>query len=122
MLELTSTDALHHSVRGSPTLANAKLARALLDAIFAPLAAANAAAQEQAPADAPPPPPVVELSLGGVTEGNSVLVSLLLVWMRRARAAGVDIVFIDIPPLVATLIEFTGLDEVLPIARPGVRA
>ena len=45
MFELTSTDALHHSVRGSPTLANAKTVCSLLDAVFADLAAANAAAQ-----------------------------------------------------------------------------
>ena len=122
MFELTSTDALHHSVQGSPTLENAKTARSLLDGVFADLAAANAAAQQQAPADAPPPQPAVELSLGGVTEGNSVLVSLLLVWMRRARAAGLGIVFVDIPPLVAKLIEFTGLDEVLPTTRPGAHA
>jgi len=122
MLELTSTDTLRHSVRGSPTLTNAKAARALLDTIFADIAAAHAAALEHASAEAPPPPPLVELSLGGVTQGNSVLVSLLLVWMRRARAAGVDISFLDIPPLVANLLEFTGLDEVLPTARPGARA
>ena len=122
MFELTSADTLHHSVRGSLTLANAKDARSLLDATFADLGAANAAAQERAGAEAPVPVPVVEMSLSGVTEGSSVLVSLLLVWMRRARAAGVDILFRDIPPRVATLIEFTGLDEVLPMVRPGARA
>ena len=121
MFELTSADAAHHSVRGSPTLTNAKGARSLLDGVFAGLAAANEQAQEGAPESASNPP-LVELSLGGVTDGNSVLVSLLLVWMRRARAAGVDIVFVDMPPLVSSLIEFTGLDEVLPTARPGARA
>ena len=122
MFELTSTDALRHSIQGSPTLANARSACSLLDGTFADLAAASAAAKEQAPDEAPPPAQLVELSLGGVTEGNSVLVSLLLVWMRRARASGVEIVFVDIPPLVATLIEFTGLDEVLPTVRPGAHA
>jgi anti-anti-sigma regulatory factor len=118
MFELKSADALHHSVRGAPSMSSAKDACALLDSTFADLGAANAAAQERATPEAPIPVPVVEMSLSGVTEGSSVLVSLLLVWMRRARAAGVDIVFVDIPPRVATLIEFTGLDEVLPMARP----
>ena len=102
MFELTSTDALHHSVRGLADAGQRERPRVRCSMpIFADLAAANAAAQEHASAEAPPPLQVVELSLGGVTEGNSVLVSLLLVWMRRARAAGVDIVFVDIPPLVS---------------------
>lgn len=121
MFELMSADALHHSVRGSPTLTNAKDARSLLDGAFDELAAANEQARERAP-ELAPEPPLLELSLSGVTDGNSVLVSLLLVWMRRARAAGVDIVFVDMPPLVSNLIEFTGLDEVLPTARPGASA
>jgi len=44
------------------------------------------------------------------------------VWMRRARQAGVDILYVDIPPLVGNLIEFTGLDEVLPMGRSGAAA
>ena len=120
MFELTSADALHHSVQGSPTLTNAKNARSLLDGVFAELRTANEQARERAPESVPKP--LLELSLRGVTDGNSVLVSLLLVWMRRARAAGVDILFVEMPPLVSNLIEFTGLDEVLPTARPGAGA
>jgi len=111
-LELTSTDLQHHRVAGSPTLTNGKEACGLLDPAFTELASG-----EQTPA-----PRTIEISLGGITNGNSVIVSLMLVWMRRARKAGVVILFRDIPPLVLSLIEFTGLDEVLPIARTGAAA
>jgi ABC-type transporter Mla MlaB component len=112
MVELNSTDLLHHRVAGSPTLTNAKEARALLDATFSELEASGADGGHR----------TIEISLAGVTDGNSVLVSLMLVWMRRARKAGVGILFVDIPPLVSNLIEFTGLDDVLPMARAGAAA
>ena len=107
MVELTSTDLLHHRISGSPTLTNGKEARALLDPLVTELASSNDAAAE---------PRTIEISLGGVTNGNSVLVSLMLVWMRRARAVGIGLRFVDVPPLVSNLIEFTGLDDVLPMA------
>lgn len=110
---LTSTDLLHHRISGSATLENAKKARALFDPVFAQLEATRAQADET---------PTVEISLAGITNGNSVLVSLMLVWMRRARKAEVGIVFIEIPPLVSNLIEFTGLDDVLPVVRTGAAA
>lgn len=113
MVEMTSTDLLHHRVSGSPTLENAREARDLLDAAFAELQATHAQANGMR---------TVEISLGGVTNGNSVLVSLMLVWMRRARKADVGILFLDIPPLVSNLIEFTGLDDVLPVVRTGAAA
>ena len=108
-MQLVSTDALHHRVDGAPTLANAREARALLDTVFA-----GFVKDETAPP--PTPAPTLEVSLAGVQDGNSVLVSLMLVWLRRARHAGVGILFVETPPLVVNLIEFTGLDEVLPMA------
>jgi anti-anti-sigma regulatory factor len=108
MVEIVSSDALHHRIAGEPTLANAKDARALLDPALAEVEAASNDATVTK---------TVEVSLSGVTHSNSVLVSLMLVWMRRARRAGVGILFTDIPPLVASLIEFTGLDDVLPMVR-----
>ncbi len=107
MLELTSSDLLHHRVAGSATLMNGKQSRTLFDPVFEKVGASDA--QETAPE-------AIEISLGDISNGNSVLVSLMLVWMRRARHAGVEVRFIDIPPLVASLIEFTGLDDVLPVA------
>ena len=41
---------------------------------------------------------------------------------QEARRAGVGILFVEIPPLVANLIEFTGLEDVLPMARAGARS
>ena len=108
MIELASTDALHHKIAGEATFADAKVARDLLDAALAGAQAANTNSAVTR---------TVEVSLVGVTQGNSVLVSLMLVWMRRARRAGVGILFVDIPPLVSSLIEFTGLDEVLPMVK-----
>jgi hypothetical protein len=104
-VQLVSSDSLHHRVEGAPTLANAREARALLDETLAGLVKDEAA-----------PEPTLEVSLAGIKDGNSVLVSLMLVWLRRARHAGVGIVFVEIPPLVMNLIEFTGLDDVLPMA------
>jgi hypothetical protein len=106
-MELVSTDTLHHRVDGAPTLTNAREARALLDPVFAGFVKDETA-----------PEPTLEVSLAGVKDGNSVLVSLMLVWLRRAKLAGVGILFVETPPLVVNLIEFTGLDEVLPMA-PG---
>jgi anti-anti-sigma regulatory factor len=113
MVELTSTDALHHRISGEPTLGNGKDARALLDPALAEVEAASTDSTVTK---------TVEVSLSGVTHGNSVLVSLMLVWMRRARRAGVGILFTDIPPLVASLIEFTGLDDVLPMVKAEAAA
>jgi anti-anti-sigma regulatory factor len=106
-VNLVRIDATHHRVDGVPTLTNGRQARVLLDEL---IAAATDESDQTAAA------PTLTISLGGVTDGNSVLVSLMLVWMRRARAAGVELSFVDIPPLVMNLIEFTGLDEVLPVA------
>jgi ABC-type transporter Mla MlaB component len=106
-VQLSSTDALHYAVEGAPTLTNARKARGLFDAAFAGLSGPPDDAQK-----------TLEVSLRDVTGGKSVLVSLMLVWLRRARDAGLAIRYLDIPPLVMNLIEFTGLDEVLPIA-PG---
>jgi ABC-type transporter Mla MlaB component len=113
MVEVTSTDLLHQRISGSPTLQNAKEACDLLNPVFAELEATRAQANG---------PRTIEISLAGVTNGNSVLVSLMLVWMRRSRKADVSVLFTDIPPLVSNLIEFTGLDDVLPVVRTGVAA
>lgn len=103
-MQLKSADALHHRVEGAPTLAGAREARGLFDAVLAELAANS------------DEPRTLDVSLGGVRDGNSVLVSLMLVWLRKAREIDIGIRYLDIPPLVMDLIEFTGLDEVLPIA------
>lgn len=58
----------------------------------------------------------VVIGLGALTEGSSVMVALMMGWVRYARRCERKIVFADVPPKVAQLLEFTGLDSVLPIA------
>jgi ABC-type transporter Mla MlaB component len=108
VIQVSSADALHHKLAGEMTFADAKTALGLLDGALAEVQAANADSTVTR---------TVEVSLAGITQSNSVLVSLMLVWMRRARRAGVGILFVEIPPLVSSLIEFTGLDEVLPMVN-----
>ena len=112
-MQLVSIDALHHRVEGAPTLTNARQVRGLLDAALAGLDTSASGAV---------PPPTLEVSLQGVTDGNSVIVSLMLVWVRRARVAGVGIRFVEVPPPILNLIEFTGLDDVLPMRPVGQTA
>ena len=113
MLELTSSDALHHRISGAPTLDDAKAARALFDPALAEIEATNTDSTITR---------TIEVSLAGIEHGNSVLISLMLVWMRRARRAGVGILFVEIPRLGSSLIDFTGLDEVLPIVKSDAAA
>jgi len=113
VIEITSADALHHRVAGEPTFAGANAACSLLDAALTEVRTASADSTVTR---------TVEVSLAGIAQGNSVIVSLMLVWMRRARRAGVGILFVEIPPSVSSLIEFTGLDEVLPIVKTEAAA
>jgi anti-anti-sigma regulatory factor len=113
MLRITSRDALHHRIDGDPTFDDARDARVLLDPAFTELEANRNDSTVTV---------TMEISLAGVTHGNSVLVSLMLVWLRHARRAAVGILFCELPPTVASLIEFTGLDEVLPIVKSEAAA
>jgi len=60
----------------------------------------------------------VRLVLDGA-EGNSVLVGLMMGWFRYAHRREKEIVFVDVPSLVDHMIEFSGLDDVLPVASSG---
>jgi len=62
----------------------------------------------------------VVIGLGGVTDGGSVLAALMMGWLRYARRNERRIEFVDVPPKLAQLLAFTGLDEVLPMQ--GARA
>jgi ABC-type transporter Mla MlaB component len=65
----------------------------------------------------------VVLSLADVTEGNSLLVALMIGWFRHARRLNHAIRYTDVPALLHALIEFSGLEAVLPLegaACPGV--
>jgi phospholipid transport system transporter-binding protein len=56
----------------------------------------------------------VRVDLSRVTSSNSIMLSLMLSWLRQARAAGRRIVFERVPSDLEDLIGFTGLDRILP--------
>jgi ABC-type transporter Mla MlaB component len=59
----------------------------------------------------------LEIDLSGIDDSNSVVLSLLLSWLRHARASGREIVFTNMPPGLTELVRFTGLDGIL-FAKP----
>ena len=63
-------------------------------------------------------PENVHLVLDGA-EGNSVLVGLMMGWFRYAHNQEKEITFVDVPIRVDNMIEFSGLDGVLPVANRG---
>jgi anti-anti-sigma regulatory factor len=60
---------------------------------------------------------VLVLGLGGLTEGSSLMVALMMGWVRYARRADRNVEYVDVPPKLQHLLEFTGLDTVLPIGK-----
>lgn len=55
--------------------------------------------------------------LSGVQHSNSVGLSVLLSWMRTAKAQGVQISFVGMPSTMFDIARVSGLDDVLPIQR-----
>jgi hypothetical protein len=45
------------------------------------------------------------------------MVALMMGWVRYARRAERHLEFAEVPPKLMQLIEFTGLDTVLPLAK-----
>lgn len=58
----------------------------------------------------------VELDLSGVASRSSLVLSLMLCWLRQARQADRRLEFRGVPADLHELIRFTGLDGVLPLA------
>lgn len=58
----------------------------------------------------------LRLDLGGVSRADSAGLALLIEWFRAARAAGQDIVFINVPPQMFAMARVSGLDGVLPLS------
>lgn len=56
------------------------------------------------------------VDLGEVTELDSALLALLLVWLREARARGHALVFTRLPASLRTIAGLYGVDELIPIA------
>lgn len=60
----------------------------------------------------------LNLDLASVTAATSLLVALLVAWLRRAQALGVTLEFSAVPATVHAIIEFSGLDGLLSSAPP----
>lgn len=57
------------------------------------------------------------IDLSGITRSDSAGVALLLEWLRRARAAGHTIRYLDPPAQMSAIIAFSALGDILPIER-----
>lgn len=61
----------------------------------------------------------IQIDLEGVEHSGSVGVSILLAWMREAKAQGKDIVFKNMPAKMFDIARVSGLDEVFPLSNEG---
>ncbi|HXG29838.1 MAG TPA: STAS domain-containing protein [Nevskiales bacterium] len=57
----------------------------------------------------------LQVDLSGVTRSESAGVALLLEWLRAARQRGREIEFLSPPRQLQSLLQFFGLEGVLPI-------
>jgi len=60
-------------------------------------------------------PDGVEFSLASLKESNSVVVALLLAWVRYARTRNKSIRFVDVPDDLRNIIELYGVADILPV-------
>lgn len=56
------------------------------------------------------------IDLDGVTHSDSAGVALLLEWTRDAQTAQGTLSFINAPPQIRAIIDFCGLNDVIPVA------
>lgn len=77
--------------------------------------AAVRAAGEQFLAERRDEKAVVDLS--GLESSNSITVALLMTWFRFAHARGQEVVYAGVPQDLLSIIEISGLMEVLPLSR-----
>jgi phospholipid transport system transporter-binding protein len=63
----------------------------------------------------------VEFSLAPLKESNSVVVALLLAWVRYAQMRNKSIRFVDVPDDLRNIIELYGVADILPVegGSPG---
>jgi phospholipid transport system transporter-binding protein len=61
----------------------------------------------------------VRISLGQLAERNSVVVALLLAWVRHARERGRTVQFVDVPDDLRNIIELYGVAGILPLEGGG---
>ncbi|MFE8072101.1 STAS domain-containing protein [Marinobacteraceae bacterium S3BR75-40.1] len=58
----------------------------------------------------------MKLDLSGLESFSSVVLSLLLCWMRLARRQGIELILVHIPPKLFDMARVSGLDTLLPFA------
>ncbi len=61
----------------------------------------------------------IVIDLKGVEHSSSVGVSVLLCWLRAAKAAGNNLVFRAMPAKMFDVARVSGLDDVLPLKENG---
>lgn len=64
-------------------------------------------------------PGVARISLGDVEDCTSVVVALLLAWVRYASARGCDLVLTDVPADLRNIIDLYGVAGLLPLEAGG---
>ncbi|MBX3705117.1 MAG: STAS domain-containing protein [Pseudomonadales bacterium] len=60
-------------------------------------------------------PDEVDFDLSGVRASSSLVVALLLAWLRHARGRGKQVRFLDPPADLRNIIELYGVTELLPL-------
>jgi anti-anti-sigma factor len=97
-------------VEGSVTHANARAAYESTCATLADLLADTSETASETVSE------TVYVDLSGVTSDNSLVLSLMLSWLRQARQSGREIRFCGMPATLNEQIRFTGLATILPFA------
>jgi len=64
-------------------------------------------------------PAVMRVSLAPLRESNSVVVAMLLAWVRHARARAKTLRFVDVPGDLRNIIELYGVAGILPLEDGG---
>jgi len=61
----------------------------------------------------------VRFDLAALRENNSVVVALLLAWVRRADQLGRSLLFVNVPADLRNIIELYGVSGILPLDGAG---
>lgn len=92
-----------YQLEGTATAANADSIRAAVDAVL------RRKTDEENRLET--------FDLSAVVDGNSVVIALMMGWLREAARQNCQISYLGVPERLYELIEFYGLDDVLPVAE-----
>jgi phospholipid transport system transporter-binding protein len=59
------------------------------------------------------------LDLGGVDRADSAGVALMIEWLRRAKASGVELRYARLPKSLQAIIRVSGVEELIPVEGAG---